>query len=233
MDRVRSLFHSNFKTHLASGELTFPTPKSEMIYLESSVVTQLKLWIRWEWGGTPKHSRTHSHTLHSRIKIRKIKEKAAGEEEATVCSPQALQFGIYFHFSAGAAGVCVPKELIIEEKGALSTPATLSQFVCGISGTAVCVRVSFAAVWVCVCVCIEHLQRDNVNDHFWHEAVGGKLGGNSPWLTSPVPSKLLVSFSFCQCTFPYFPHGGVKALNACHTLSTSGDLFSTFVCKHR
>jgi len=40
-------------------------------------------------------------------------------------------------------------------------------------------------------------------------------------------------FFFCQCTFPYFPHGGVKALNACHTLSTSGDLFSTFVCKHR
>lgn len=47
--------------------------------------------------------------------------------------------------------MCVPKELIIEEKGALSTPATLSQFVCGISGAAVCVRVSFAAVCVCVC----------------------------------------------------------------------------------
>jgi len=57
-------------------------------------------------------------------KMGKIKEKAAGEEEATVCSPQLFNYFIFIFWQEQQVCAC-QKELIIEEKVALSTPATL------------------------------------------------------------------------------------------------------------
>jgi len=121
------------------------------------------------------------------MKMGKIKEKAAGEEEATVCSPQLFNYFIFIFRQEQQVCAC-QKELIIEEKVALSTPATLCLCVWEFSTAAVCVWESFP--WhLRACVC------DNVNDHFWHEAVGGKSRGETH-LDSPRQC-----FSNCKWIF--------------------------------
>lgn len=66
---------------------------------------------------------------------------------------------------------------------------------------------------LCVCVCAH--RTPSARQCQWSLLTWGsgrKIGGNSPWLTSPVPSKLLVSFSFVNAPFPIFRMAGLKPL---------------------